>query len=540
MKNLNLESNLSGDEESSEDTVTCNESPPESLKSSTSPASKMSGAKPDKGGARPDKTGASVAAASDGKRCDKVRQVDPEPEKGSSASGGGSAGHIRVSMDDFQILKVLGKGAYGKVFQVRKTKGPGSPQIYAMKAMDKSRICGSRTDVRHTKAERNVLVSVDHPFIVRLKFAFETPKRLYLVQEFCCGGELFRRMEVERLMVESVAKFYLQEIILALEYLHSLDIVYRDLKTENVMLDKEGHVKLIDFGLSKTDMKDDSLTHTFCGTVEYMAPEVILKDPGYGKPADWWSFGVFTFDLLTGRSPFHSNQGKHATKERILKGKFATPRVITPDANDFVRKLLRRPVDRRLGTKDGADELKAHPFFRDTDWDRVLEGDYPPPYLPEVSSETDVQNFDTMFTSRTPRESNNTSLTPETQEAVDGLRFEDFDYVAGEFLQDNNDTPVSRQGSTGKDVVDQDRRSSCGGATTSGVSSGASSVSHSVSADSLDSGASKEINSKDPPKAEAAKPATATTEQQQGDRQQPEQDQEDPEINELRICSHGS
>ena len=100
----------------------------------------------------------------------------------------------------------------------------------------------------------------------RLKFAFETPKRLYLVQEFCCGGELFRRMEVERLMVESVAKFYLQEIILALEYLHSLDIVYRDLKTENVMLDKEGHVKLIDFGLSKTDMADDTLTHTFCGT----------------------------------------------------------------------------------------------------------------------------------------------------------------------------------------------------------------------------------------------------------------------------------
>ena len=160
--------------------------------------------------------------------------------------------------------------------QVRKVNGPGSAQIYAMKAMDKSRICGSRTDVRHTKAERNVLVSVEHPFIVKLKFAFETSKRLYLVQEFCCGGELFRRMEVERLMVESVAKFYLQEIILALEYLHSLDIVYRDLKTENVMLDREGHVKLIDFGLSKTDMKDDTLTHTFCGTGNFYFYETSL------------------------------------------------------------------------------------------------------------------------------------------------------------------------------------------------------------------------------------------------------------------------
>jgi len=520
MKNLNLESNLSGDEESSEDTVTFNnESPtPESLKSSTSPVQQQAASnKVMKGVCTPTPGGGEGGGAG-------PHRVDPEPEKNPPAP-------VRVTMDDFKILKVLGKGAYGKVFQVRKVAGPGSSAIYAMKAMDKSRICGSRTDVRHTKAERNVLVSVDHPFIVRLKFAFETPKRLYLVQEFCCGGELFRRMEVERLMVESVAKFYLQEIILALEYLHSLDIVYRDLKTENVMLDKEGHVKLIDFGLSKTDMADDTLTHTFCGTVEYMAPEVILKEPGYGKPADWWSFGVFTFDLLTGRSPFHSNQGKHATKERILKGKFATPRVITPDANDFVRKLLRRPVDRRLGTKDGAQELKSHPFFHDTDWDRVLRGEYEPPYLPEVSSETDVQNFDTMFTSRTPRESNNANMSQETQDQVDGLNFEDFDYVAEEFLDHSHSDDAAAAGS--KEAAD-DRRSSCGGATTSGVSSGASSVSHSVSADSLDSSAKDEAAAKPSPK-------KTTADSLQND-QQPVQnhDEEDPEINELRICSHGS
>jgi len=510
MKNLNLDSstNLSGDEESSEGTLTYSESPDNS-KGTSPPSAPAPPSKMEKKLSASSKEETSSSANSDQQASDK-KEVDPEPEKAVVVSRG--AVLPKVSMDDFKILKVLGKGAYGKVFQVRKVNGPGSAQIYAMKAMDKSRICGSRTDVRHTKAERNVLVSVEHPFIVKLKFAFETSKRLYLVQEFCCGGELFRRMEVERLMVENVAKFYLQEIILALEYLHSLDIVYRDLKTENVMLDREGHVKLIDFGLSKTDMKDDTLTHTFCGTVEYMAPEVILKEPGYGKPADWWSFGVFTFDLLTGRSPFHSNQGKHATKERILKGKFATPRVITPDANDFVRKLLRRPVERRLGSARGAAELKAHPFFHDTDWDAVLARQCTPPYLPEVKSETDVQNFDTMFTSRSPRESNNAAgHSPETQEAIDSLKFEDFDYVANGFLEVVEDANSNR-----KEV--DDRRSSLGGATTSGVSSGASSVSHSVSADSLDS-----------------KDETTTLQEEQ--QQQPG---EDPEINELRICSHGS
>lgn len=524
MKNLNLDSssNLSGDEGSSEGTLTYSESPDSSsVKSSPAcagtAASSTTSAKMEKKLSPPAKE---EKAESGEQTTNSIKtEVDPEPEKETAVVDSSRPALPRVSMDDFKILKVLGKGAYGKVFQVRKVKGPGSAQIYAMKAMDKSRICGSRTDVRHTKAERNVLVSVEHPFIVKLKFAFETSKRLYLVQEFCCGGELFRRMEVERLMVETVAKFYLQEIILALEYLHSLDIVYRDLKTENVMLDREGHVKLIDFGLSKTDMKDDTLTHTFCGTVEYMAPEVILKDPGYGKPADWWSFGVFTFDLLTGRSPFHSNRGKHATKERILKGKFATPRVITPDANDFVRKLLRKPVERRLGSARGAAELKGHPFFHDTDWDAVLARQCTPPYLPEVQSETDVQNFDTMFTSRSPRESNNAAVSQETQDAIDGLKFEDFDYVADGFLE-----AVDAAGQTAAaDKEVDDRRSSCGGATTSGVSSGASSVSHSVSADSLDS-----------------KDETTTTTLQDPTQEQQGQQPNDPEVNELRICSHGS
>jgi len=353
------------------------------------------------------------------------------------------------TINDFKILKVLGKGAYGKVYQVRKISGPGMGQIYAMKAMNKSRICGSKTDVRHTKAERDVLVSVNkesNPFIVRLHFAFETERRLYLVQEFCCGGELFRRMEFERLMLEKDAIFYLSEIVIALEYLHSKGIVYRDLKTENVMLDKQGHVKLIDFGLSKMNMEQDTLTNTFCGTVEYMAPEVILRSSGYGKPADWWSLGIFTFDLLTGRSPFHSNQGKAATKERILRGKFPTPKILTPEAGDFIRKLLRKAVPKRLGTQ-GAWEVKSHGLFQDLDWDKVIRKQYKPPFEPFVKDDTDVQHFDEQFTSRSPRESNEQppnqkgdeqDVSTKTKAVPDySNMFEDFDYASEIFVNEN-------------------------------------------------------------------------------------------------------
>ena len=167
---------------------------------------------------------------------------------------------------DFDLLKVLGKGAYGKVFQARKVRGSHQGQVFAIKSVNKDRIASSQTDIRHTKAERDVLVKTEHPFIVKMYYAFETNKRLYLVQEFCRGGELFRRMEVERMMLEDHARFYLSEIVCALEYLHSLNIVYRDLKTENVMLCETGHVKLIDFGLSKLGMGEGVLTNTFCGT----------------------------------------------------------------------------------------------------------------------------------------------------------------------------------------------------------------------------------------------------------------------------------
>ena len=159
---------------------------------------------------------------------------------------------------------------------------------------------------------------------------------------------------------------------------------------------------------------------SFLIAVEYMAPEVVTRAPGYSKPADWWSFGIFTFDLLTGRSPFHSNRGKQETKERILRGKFHTPAFLTPNAQDLIRRLLRRPVDRRLGSKGGAAEVKAHGFFGDIDWDKVIRRQYQPPFVPTLSSDDDVSNFDTRFTSKSPRESDDTPVKKNGTDEADG------------------------------------------------------------------------------------------------------------------------
>ena len=258
------------------------------------------------------------------------------------------------------------------------------------------------------------------------------------------------------MIMEDAARFYICEIVLALEYLHSLNIVYRDLKTENIMLDASGHIKLIDFGLSKIFENGHTLTQTFCGTVEYMAPEVVLKDPGHGKPADWWSLGIFIFDLLTGRSPFSSNRGKKQVKENILRGKFNIPSFITADAQDLLRKLLRRGVDRRLGTHLGASEVRQHKFFEGIDWDMVLLKAYVPPHVPELrdpKDKSDVSQFDPRFTTRSPVESESGGASPngsnKVQQGIMGIKsellFADFDYISPECTVANNRDDVGEK-----------------------------------------------------------------------------------------------
>ncbi|XP_066155836.1 ribosomal protein S6 kinase beta-2 [Euwallacea fornicatus] len=351
----------------------------------------------------------------------------------------------RMSPKDFDLLKVLGKGGYGKVFQCRKRTGTDSGQIFAMKVLRKASIVRNQKDVSHTKAERNILESVMHPFIVQLNYAFQTGGKLYLVLEYLNGGELFTHLENEGIFMEDCSAFYLAEIILALEHLHSLGIIYRDLKPENILLDHEGHVKLTDFGLSKEHIQDNTRTLTFCGTIEYMAPEIILRQ-GHGKSADWWSLGALLYDMTTGAPPFHGGSRK-ATIELILRGKLTFPQYMTTDMKDILRRLLKKKPQDRLGAPpDDAKAIKKHLFFKHINWEDVLNKRIEPPYKPCVSSEDDVSQFDPKFTKQTPVDSPVDSFLSESVNMI----FEGFTYVAPSILEDMYKPLVSKSRSPRK------------------------------------------------------------------------------------------
>ncbi|KAI9693581.1 MAG: Serine/threonine-protein kinase [Bogoriella megaspora] len=302
-----------------------------------------------------------------------------------------------VGPEDFQILKLIGKGTFGQVFQVRKKD---TQRIYAMKVLSKKVII-QKKEVAHTIGERNILVrtaTADSPFIVGLKFSFQTPSDLYLVTDYMSGGELFWHLQKEGKFQEPRAKFYIAELILALQHLHQNNVVYRDLKPENILLDANGHIALCDFGLSKANLTKDTTTNTFCGTTEYLAPEVLLDEQGYGKMVDFWSLGVLVFEMCCGWSPFYAEDTQQMYKN-IAFGKVRFPRdALSPEGRNFVKGLLNRNPKHRLGAIDDAEELKRHPFFADIDWDALAKKNLVPPFKPKLKSETDTSNFDPEFT----------------------------------------------------------------------------------------------------------------------------------------------
>ncbi|KAI0125566.1 kinase-like domain-containing protein [Xylariales sp. AK1849] len=319
--------------------------------------------------------------------------------------------------DDFQILRLIGKGTFGQVYQVRKKD---SSRIYAMKVLSK-KVIVQKKEVAHTVGERNILVrtaTTESPFIVGLKFSFQTQNDLFLVTDYMSGGELFWHLQKEGRFDEKRAKFYIAELILAIQHLHHNDIVYRDLKPENILLDANGHIALCDFGLSKANLTKNDTTNTFCGTTEYLAPEVLLDEAGYTKMVDFWSLGVLVFEMCCGWSPFYAEDTQQMYKN-IAFGKVRFPRdTLSQEGRNFVKGLLNRNPKHRLGALDDAEELKRHAFFGDVDWDALSRKLITPPFKPKLKSETDVSYFDPEFTNAL---NTNGSLNERAQQLATGF-----------------------------------------------------------------------------------------------------------------------
>lgn len=334
---------------------------------------------------------------------------------------GGTEQVSSIGLEDFELMTVIGRGSFGKVMKV-KHKATG--EVLAMKVLKKDMIIKENM-VSHTLSEKRILQMIQHPYIVTLRYAFQTREKLYLVLEYLSGGELFFHLKEETKFDVQRAKFYAAEIVLAIEHLHKFDIIYRDLKPENCVLDRDGHVCLTDFGLAKTSITNSSPTYTFCGTPEYLAPE-ILKGSGHGKAVDWWSLGILLYEMLVGLPPFYS-ENVSEMYELILKAPLRFPNFVPPDAQSLLRGLLEREEFKRLGAgPTDAAEIKSHPFFSDIDWEKLYRREITPPFIPVVGEgEDDTKYFDEEFTSERA-----TDTIAEVTEAVVNAEeaFKDFDF----------------------------------------------------------------------------------------------------------------
>ena len=300
---------------------------------------------------------------------------------------------IKLSFHDFEKLKVLGKGSFGEVLLV---KLKANNKYYAMKILVKKQVKLRHQEI-HTKAERDLMVRINCPFIVNIKFAFQDTYKLYIITEFMQGGEMFFHLHKERRFSNEKTRFYIIEIILAIEFLHENKMLYRDLKPENIMVDSTGHIKLTDFGLSKMINKQKEKAFTICGTPQYLAPE-ILSDDGYDDSVDWWSLGCVMFEMLVGKAPFKIPKGAYLSAD-LYKKKITIPEFVTPEAKDLISLLLIPNPKKRLGYgPDGVKKIKDHPYFEGVNWEDAWNRKLQPPFVPNLEGETDLKYFDKMFT----------------------------------------------------------------------------------------------------------------------------------------------
>nr|ACU64820.1 RH37850p [Drosophila melanogaster]ACV82450.1 RH51684p [Drosophila melanogaster] len=330
-----------------------------------------------------------------------------------------------LSMDNFRLLSVLGRGHFGKVIlsQLRSNN-----QYYAIKALKKGDII-ARDEVESLLSEKRIFEvanAMRHPFLVNLYSCFQTEQHVCFVMEYAAGGDLMMHIHTD-VFLEPRAVFYAACVVLGLQYLHENKIIYRDLKLDNLLLDTEGYVKIADFGLCKEGMGFGDRTGTFCGTPEFLAPEV-LTETSYTRAVDWWGLGVLIFEMLVGESPFPGDDEEEVF-DSIVNDEVRYPRFLSLEAIAVMRRLLRKNPERRLGSSErDAEDVKKQAFFRSIVWDDLLLRKVKPPFVPTINHLEDVSNFDEEFTSEKaqltpPKEPRH--LTEEEQ-----LLFQDFSYTA--------------------------------------------------------------------------------------------------------------
>ncbi|XP_053103814.1 serine/threonine-protein kinase N2 isoform X1 [Hemicordylus capensis] len=332
---------------------------------------------------------------------------------------------FQFSLQDFRCCAVLGRGHFGKVLLA---EYKNTNEMFAIKALKKGDIV-ARDEVDSLMCEKRIFETVNnvrHPFLVNLFACFQTKDHVCFVMEYAAGGDLMMHIHTD-VFSEPRAVFYAACVVLGLQYLHEHKIVYRDLKLDNLLLDTEGFVKIADFGLCKEGMGFGDRTSTFCGTPEFLAPEV-LTETSYTRAVDWWGLGVLIYEMLVGESPFPGDDEEEVF-DSIVNDEVRYPRFLSTEAISIMRRLLRRNPERRLGAGEkDAEDVKKHHFFRLIDWNALLAKKVKPPFVPIIRGREDVSNFDDEFTSEAP------ILTPPREPRIlsedEQEMFRDFDYIA--------------------------------------------------------------------------------------------------------------
>ncbi|KAK2189064.1 hypothetical protein NP493_115g01007 [Ridgeia piscesae] len=330
-----------------------------------------------------------------------------------------------ISLDEFRSIAVLGRGHFGKVLlaEYKPTR-----EFFAIKALKKGDII-ARDEVESLMSEKRIFEvanSLRHPFLVNLFACFQTPEHVCFVMEYACGGDLMMHIHSD-VFSEPRSVFYAGCVVLGLQYLHDHNVVYRDLKLDNLLLDSEGFVKIADFGLCKEGMGYGDRTGTFCGTPEFLAPEV-LTEPSYTRAVDWWGLGVLIFEMLVGESPFPGDDEEEVF-DSIVNEEVRYPRFLSSEAITIMRRLMRKNPEKRLGSSErDAEDVKRQAFFKGVNWGELLQRQVKPPFVPTVKHPEDVSNFDEEFTLEKPNLTPPKDRRPLTENEQE--MFLDFDYVA--------------------------------------------------------------------------------------------------------------